>query len=294
VPVCLTILGSGSAGNCAYLETDHARILVDAGFSLRQIRKRLSSIGRTPENLTAVLVTHEHSDHVQGLLQLSEKLRVPVYCNRPTQEALHYQFKRRLEYRLFSTGSAFELEDVVVETFSIPHDAQDPVGFLLRTVEGNIGFLTDLGHATKLALERVRRANVLLLESNHDIKMLQDCPHRPWSLKQRILGRHGHLSNEAAADAAEEIMSGELHHLFLGHLSSECNRPQLAFEVMNKRLQKMGALHVQLQLASQASPCPTLQVRRGLPASIPDVAIEVPALQERFNATGASVQLPLC
>ena len=101
--------------------------------------------------------------------------------------------------------------------------------FLLRTAAGNIGFLTDLGHATKLVLERVRAANVLVLEANHDVKMLQECPHRPWSLKQRILGRHGHLSNEAAADAAEEIMSADLRHLYLGHLSRQCNRPDLAF-----------------------------------------------------------------
>src|SRR5262249_54405767 len=151
--------------------------------------------------------------------QLGEKLRIPIYCNRATQDALHYQLQRRLQYRLFATGAGFELEDVVVETFSIPHDAQDPVGFVLRTCEGNIGFLTDLGHATKLALERVRQANVLILESNHDIKLLQECPHRPWSLKQRILSRHGHLSNDAAADAAEQIMSSELRQLFLGHLS---------------------------------------------------------------------------
>src|SRR5205814_5518305 len=101
------------------------------------------------------------------------------------------------------------LGDITVETFDIPHDAQDPVGFLLRTAAGNIGFLTDLGHATKQVLQRVREANVLLLEANHDVKMLQDCPRRPWALKQRILGRHGHLSNEAAADAAEEVMSAE-------------------------------------------------------------------------------------
>jgi phosphoribosyl 1,2-cyclic phosphodiesterase len=132
------------------------------------------------------------------------------------------------------------------------------VGFLLRTPSGNIGFLTDLGHATKLVLERVREANVLVLESNHDIKMLQDCPHRPWSLKQRILGRHGHLSNEAAAEVAGDIMSAGLRHLYLGHLSGECNRPELAFRVMNDRLQALCAQHVRLELTAQNVPCPTL------------------------------------
>ncbi|HWH72088.1 MAG TPA: MBL fold metallo-hydrolase [Candidatus Sulfotelmatobacter sp.] len=258
MPVCLTILGSGSSGNCAYVETAEARILIDAGFSLRQIRQRLATIGRTPENLTGILVTHEHSDHVQGLAMLSEKLRIPVYGNRPTLEAVEYQLKKQLEKRLFSTGATFEVGDIVVETFSIPHDAQDPVGFLLKASGVNLGFLTDLGHATKLVLERVRRANVLVLESNHDIKLLQDCPHRPWSLKQRILSRHGHLSNEAAAEAAEQIMSAELRHLYLGHLSKECNRPELALRIMTERLQKISANHVRLEVTSQTTPCPSL------------------------------------
>ncbi len=292
MPVCVTILGSGSAGNCAYVETSQARVLVDAGFSLRQIRQRLATIGRTPENLTAIFVTHEHADHVHGLVQLSEKLRIPVYCNRPTQEAIEYQLQTKLHCRLFSTGATFEVEDLEVETFSIPHDAQDPVGFLLKTDLGNIGFLTDLGHATKLALERVRHANVLVLESNHDVKLLQDCPRRPWSLKQRILGRHGHLSNEAAADAAEQIMSGELNHLYLGHLSRECNRPQLAFDVMNQRLQKIGATHVRLELALQAAPCPTLTLHSSAaPQSLP---VATPTLHEGFTQTTFTLHPPLC
>jgi phosphoribosyl 1,2-cyclic phosphodiesterase len=260
VPVRLTILGSGSNGNCAYVETDETRVLIDAGFSGRQIRKRLASIGRAPENLTGILVTHEHNDHVQGLAAFCEKLRIPIYCNRDTKEAVEYQMGARLECRLFTTGASFEVGDITVESFMIPHDAQDPVGFLLRTASGSIGFLTDLGHATRLVLDRVRTANVLVLEANHDIKMLQDCPHRPWSLKQRILGRHGHLSNEAAADLTEQIISTELRHLYLGHLSRECNRPDLAFGVMQERLQKIGGNHVRLELTSQSLPCPTLQL----------------------------------
>jgi phosphoribosyl 1,2-cyclic phosphodiesterase len=150
------------------------------------------------------------------------------------------------------------LNDVLVETFSIPHDAQDPVGFLLRTCGGNFGFVTDLGHMTKLVIERVRAANVLVLESNHDIKMLQDS-RRSWSLKQRILGRHGHLSNEAAAEAAAQIMSGELKHLYLAHLSRECNKPELAMRVMAQRLDQIGATHVELRFAEQDVPCQTLE-----------------------------------
>ena len=176
---------------------------------------------------------------------------------------MEFQLRTRLECRLFATRDSFELGDITVETFDIPHDAQDPVGFLLRTAAGNIGFLTDLGHATKQVLQRVGAANVLLLEANHDVKMLQDCPRRPWALKQRILGRHGHLSNEAAADAAEEIMSADLRHLYLGHLSRECNRPELAYRVVAERVQKIGASHLRLELTSQTLPCPTLSLANG-------------------------------
>ena len=257
--VKFTILGSGSGGNCAYLETAEARILVDAGFSPRQIRLRLASIGRAPEKLTAILVTHEHSDHVQGLTGIAAKLKIPIYCNRATQEAFEFQLGTKFNCHLFETGAGFEIGDVQVDTFTIPHDAQDPVGFLIRTAAGNIGFATDLGHVTKLVLERLRPANVLVLESNHDVKMLQECPRRSWSLKQRILGRHGHLSNEAAAEAAAHIMSADLKHLYLAHLSRECNRPELAHYVMAEQLHHIGATHVQLQTAAQDVPCKTLE-----------------------------------
>jgi len=281
VSVKFTILGSGSAGNCAYVETAEARVLVDAGFSPRQIRLRLAGLGRTPENLTAILITHEHSDHITGLLGLADKFQIPVYCNRDTQDATIWALKSKLsgkkksaaddsenadhlkskiDWRLFQTGDHFELNDLLIETFQIPHDAQDPVGFLLRTARGNIGFATDLGHTTKLVLDRIRAANVLVLESNHDVKMLQDCPRRAWSLKQRILGRHGHLSNVAAAETAAQIMSAGLRHLYLAHLSRECNKPELAHHVMAEQLHHIGATHVQLQLAAQDVPCATLEL----------------------------------
>ena len=189
--VKLTILGSGSSGNCAYIETAEARILVDAGFSPRQIRLRLAGIGRAPENLSAILITHEHADHIAGILGLADKFRIPVFCNRGTQDGSIWSFKNKwikkanraletadtfkskIDWRLFETGASFEIGDVSIETFSIPHDAQDPVGYLLRTAAGNFGFATDLGHVTKLVLDRIRAANVLVLESNHDVKMFR-------------------------------------------------------------------------------------------------------------------------
>lgn len=248
----LTILGSGSAGNCAYVEAGETRLLIDAGFSARQIRQRLATIQRTPETLTGILITHEHSDHIQGLGALAAKLGLPIYCNRLTRDEIAANFPgARFEFRLFETGASFEVGDVGVETFSVPHDAQDPVGFLLRTHDGNIGFLTDLGHATKLVVERVRCANVLILEANHDVKLLQDDTRRPWSLKQRILSRHGHLSNEAAAEVAGQIVSSGLRQLYLGHLSRDCNRPELALKAVAGRLEKVGADHVKMEVSSQ-------------------------------------------
>ena len=277
--VSLTILGSGSAGNCAYVETGETRLLVDAGFSPLQIRKRLATLGKTPEKLSAILVTHEHSDHIAGILGLADKFNIPVFCNRGTQDGTIWamkakwdskkkpafegtdgtaHLKAKIDWRLFETGASFEIGEVGIETFSIPHDAQDPVGYVLRTPAGNIGFATDLGHVTKLVLERIRCANVLILESNHDVKMLQDCPRRSWALKQRILGRHGHISNVTAAETVAQIMSANLKQLYLAHLSRECNTHALAEHVMAEQLHQLGAKHVQLQIAAQDVPCATL------------------------------------
>jgi phosphoribosyl 1,2-cyclic phosphodiesterase len=254
VSIQLTILGSGSAGNCAYLETDQARLLIDAGLSARQIRQRMAPLGRAPETLTGILITHEHSDHIAGLAGLAERLNVPIYCNHLTKAAMEAQLNIKVNAQIFATGGSFEIGDVTIDTFSIPHDAYDPVGFLVRTAAGNIGFLTDLGHATKLVVERIRAANVLLLEANHDVKMLQDDPRRPWSLKQRILSRHGHLSNESAADVAEQILSSSLRRLYLGHLSRDCNRPELALQAVAGRLERLGGTHVWVEPASQHVP----------------------------------------
>jgi phosphoribosyl 1,2-cyclic phosphodiesterase len=256
--VKLTVLGSGSNGNASYVETDETRLLIDVGFSGRQIRQRLATLARAPESLTAVLITHEHSDHISGLAAIAEKTGIPVYCNRATMEEIVRITGAKLDFRLFVAGGGFEVGDINVETFSVPHDAQDPVGFVLHTGSAKIGFATDLGHVTKLVLERIRRANVVVLESNHDVRMLQDCPKRPWSLKQRILSRHGHLSNDAAADCVTEIMSSDLHHLLLGHLSRDCNKPEIAERVMRQRLQTLGAAHVHVTVTQQSVVSPTL------------------------------------
>ena len=255
----LTVLGSGSSGNCAYLETDEVRLLIDAGLSGRQIRQRLLSIGRTPENLDGILITHEHTDHTQGLNGLA-KLNLPVYCNRLTKESIEEQITSRLNFRLFSTGASFEIADVQVDTFSIPHDAYDPVGFLVHTSTARFGFLTDLGHATRLVVDRMRGVHALVLEANYDLKLLQEDTRRPWSTKQRIMSRHGHLSNHSAAELMEKIVSADLRHVFLAHLSSDCNKPELAEETVGTCLGRLGATHIRLQSTTQAIPSETLEL----------------------------------
>jgi len=261
MPVRLTILGSGSRGNCAHLEAGSTSLLVDAGFSARQVRARLASIGRQPESLSGILVTHEHTDHIQGLGVLCQKLGIPIYCNRGTQEAITAYFPgARFEFRLFATGDAFEIGEIGVHTFPVPHDAQDPVGFALEADRRRIGFLTDLGHATKLVLQRVRGSHALVLETNHDHRLLQDDMKRPWSVKQRISSRHGHLSNEAAAAVAKEVLAADLRQIYLGHLSRDCNRPDLALAAVGAVLAEAGAGHVGLVAADQDTPSPTLLV----------------------------------
>jgi len=256
--VGLTILGSGSGGNCAYLETPRVKLLVDAGFSGKQIAARLAAIGRSLEEIDAVLLTHEHNDHTQGLPVLCKRHEIPVFANRLTVEKLVEEMPDLKTWKIFQTGQAFELGDVEVESFSVPHDAQDPVGFLLRHPAGNIGILTDLGCVTRLVIERVKPANVLLLETNHDVQMLQDDTARPWPTKQRILSRHGHLSNAAAAEAMLQILHDGLRHVYLGHLSRDCNRPELAYATMAGALQDAGARHVKVEVTSQTDISPTL------------------------------------
>jgi phosphoribosyl 1,2-cyclic phosphodiesterase len=254
-----TILGSGSSGNCAYLETEHARILIDAGFSAKQIELRLASIGRTLADVQAVFITHEHSDHVCGLPVLTRRHTIPVYCNRLTAEYLQPDMPGFSAWRLFDTGATIDFADMRIATFSVPHDAYDPVGFMFHHAQGNIGFLTDLGYATKLVIERVRQARALVLEANHDLKLLQADTKRPWSVKQRILSRHGHLSNDAAAEVAAEVVTDLMEDLYLGHLSADCNSPEHARGTVGAKLTQVGRGHVRLHDTAPDRPCATLQ-----------------------------------
>jgi phosphoribosyl 1,2-cyclic phosphodiesterase len=256
VGIEVTILGSGSAGNCTFIETERTAILVDAGLSGRQIHHRLASLNRTFADIDAILLTHEHSDHTRGLGVLCKNNPIPVFANRLTAEAVATEDKAKVSWRLFTTGHPFEVGDFTVESFSVPHDAYDPVGFAIRTATHAVGVITDLGHATKLVAERMRSMDVLVLESNHDMKLLQEDTVRPWALKQRIMSRHGHLSNEAAATLAGEVCSDRLRHVFLAHLSRDCNRPEIAQRTVSQKL----PAHVCVAVSSQDHPTATVSL----------------------------------
>jgi phosphoribosyl 1,2-cyclic phosphodiesterase len=260
----ITILGSGSAGNCTLIESDQTRILVDAGLSGRQILQRLAMLGQAVEELDGIVLTHEHTDHSRGLGTLCKSRPLPVYANRLTAEAIaagaDWNGKTRVSWRLFCTGAAFPVGNLTVESFSVPHDAQDPVGFVIRNGEVSVGVLTDLGHVTRLAAERVRSADALVLEANHDLKLLQEDPHRPWATKQRIMSRHGHLSNDAAAALAGELARQRLRHVMLAHLSRDCNRPELAERAVGASLLKSAAHPVSLLVAAQHAPTATVTI----------------------------------
>src|SRR5438876_2009480 len=213
------MLGSGSAGKSALVATDHCKILIDGGLSAQQIVLRLEQCGVMAEQLDGVLLTHEHGDHVCGLEVLCRKFDVPIYANAQTAEGVRYDgaLDRHRNWRIFRTGSEFAICDVLVQTFPVPHDAVDPVGFAFYAGSSALGFITDLGYATKMIVERLRQVHTLVIETNHDEKLLQNDTHRPWPVKQRIQSRHGHLSNNSAASVIEELLPGKLDPLVLGH-----------------------------------------------------------------------------
>jgi len=248
------MLGSGSAGNSALITTNHCKILIDGGLSARQIVLRLEQCRVTPEQLDGVLLTHEHGDHVCGLEVFCRKLEIPIYANSQTAEAVRSgcSLNRHPNWRIFRTGAEFKICDVIVQTFPVPHDAVDPVGFAFYAGSSGLGFITDLGYATKMIVERLRHVHTLVIETNHDEKLLQNDTHRPWPVKQRIQSRHGHLSNNAAATVIEELLPGKIDRVVLGHLSRDCNTPELALETVRNALAKSGKSDIDLFCATQS------------------------------------------
>jgi len=226
VKVC--VLASGSSGNSVFIGTEHTRVLIDAGLSCKETVARLEAIGERPEDLDAVLITHEHCDHVSGLIPLLKKYKkykLPVYTSWLTAPTIAWgDFEPRLE--LFMAGERLKIGDMQVDTFTIPHDSSDPVGFCIEGDGVRVGIVTDLGYMPDSIRFHLRGAEFLLLESNHDLEMLKVGPY-PWSVKQRVMGRNGHLSNDMVCDFILEGLDGRLKTLVLGHLSEHNNHPAI-------------------------------------------------------------------
>jgi phosphoribosyl 1,2-cyclic phosphodiesterase len=243
----ICILGSGSKGNCTYIESPEARLLIDVGLSAREIVRRLHAIGVEPDTLDGILISHEHSDHIHGVGALARHYQLPVYVNQAT-----FQKARRIigtieEVREFSAGTPFALKDLAIDPFSLPHDADDPVAFRLSWRRRIMAIVTDLGYASQLVRERIRGCHLLILEANHDDSMLKVGPY-PWSLKQRIGGKAGHLSNQQSSELLRDVLHDELGYVILAHLSETNNLPDLARLTIAEVL---GARRTQLSIASQ-------------------------------------------
>jgi len=187
---------------------------------------------------------------------------VPIYCNALTAEAVRCDgaFERYRSWRIFQTGTEFSICDITVQTFPVPHDAVDPLGFVFHAGSASLGFITDLGYVTRLIVERLRPVQTLVIETNHDEKLLQNDTHRPWPVKQRIQSRHGHLSNTAAAGVIEELLSGKIERVVLGHLSRDCNTPDLALETVRASLTKCGRVDVETHCATQLEITPQFRI----------------------------------
>jgi phosphoribosyl 1,2-cyclic phosphodiesterase len=243
------VLASGSSGNSVYVASEHTRILIDAGLSAKQVALRLGELGVAPESIAGICVSHEHGDHVSGIRILQQRHGIPVYANAGTLNSIRSMPKSEgIAGRVFQTGSPFEIGDIDIEPFSVPHDAYEPVGFRLHAAGTTVGIVTDLGAATSLVRQKLSGCHAIIVESNHDEDLLQEAP-RPWSLKQRIRSRQGHLSNLGAARLIAECAADTLEHVFLSHLSSDCNTPDTALRTVASQLRLDGLGHISLEVS---------------------------------------------
>jgi len=256
--VSVSMLASGSRGNCALVSSASTKILVDAGISCRETFKRMKALSEDPHSLSAILITHEHSDHVYGLAVLAKKLRIPVFMTGATHQAWSRAMrnqngeKPQLEkFERFESGHSFQVGDIAVRPFTIPHDAADPVGFTFRADGIKVGVATDLGYIPLSVRDHLRGCDVLVVESNHDVEMLRVGPY-PWSVKQRVMSRVGHLSNLALADFFSNDYDNNATFVVLAHLSEQNNHPEIARREAEKALSTRGGLFTnRVLLASQ-------------------------------------------
>jgi phosphoribosyl 1,2-cyclic phosphodiesterase len=243
------ILASGSKGNAVFVSGGSTSILIDAGLSGIEIERRLRSRGLDPKNLDAILVSHEHADHIQGVGVLSRRYQLPVYISTKTQNAASSQLGDLYDLKTIECGSAFAINGLSIHPFSISHDAADPCGFTICQNQTKIGIATDLGIATAMVKEHLKNCSLLILEANHDEEMLLNGPY-PWPIKQRIKSRTGHLSNAASKTLLKDLQHDCLKHVMLAHLSETNNTPQKAAQEVGQALTRCKAhLHIASQNA---------------------------------------------
>ena len=236
----LVVLGSGSAGNVLVVECGGRRLMVDAGFSCKQIEHRLGLIGLDGDGFDGVVLTHEHQDHCRGAARFARRHGLTVYATAGTLEALDFM-AADLPTTILRSGAVQEVGSFMIEPFAVPHDAREPVGLVIEDSAGyRVGLAADLGARSQLAWGRLRELDALVLETNHDLEMLRSGPY-PWPLKQRVAGRHGHLSNREAAEGVPELLCDRLRWIVLYHLSRTNNLPVLAAEAVLEALDREGS-----------------------------------------------------
>ena len=230
-------LYSGSTGNSSYIETNHTKILIDAGESAKKITNALSFCGTNASDIDAILVTHEHTDHIKSISTLAKKYNIPVYANKETWEAMPEQKEKIPEecIKFYVPNEDFEIKDLKIHPFSIPHDAANPCGFNFFFDHKKISIATDLGHVTEDILHNLEKSTFALLEANYDINVLKYSRY-PYLLKQRIAGPHGHLSNNDSGILISKLIKSGLTNVTLGHLSKENNFPELAYKTVVEEL----------------------------------------------------------
>lgn len=252
-----TVLGSGSKGNCTLVESGSTRLLIDNGFSGKELIGRLAAHGIAPETLSAIVVTHEHDDHIRGVGVLARRLNLPVYANAGALGAAEQRMGRLPEVREFGTGETFAIEGLQVHPFAVSHDTSDPVGFIVSDGTARLGYCTDTGRITHLIRHHLRQCEALILEANHDVQMLREGPY-PLVLQQRVLSSMGHLANADAVACADALAGERLRLLVLAHLSEVNNHPDLVLEAARRRLAGHG--HLRVMLAGQRQAGPMLEV----------------------------------
>ena len=235
-------LYSGSSGNSLFVQTNHTKILIDAGKGAKRISDALLLCDVTLNDIDAILVTHEHTDHIKSLGTISKKYNIPVYANKETWDAMPEQSKKILDEckKIYIPNESFEIKDLKIEPFKIPHDAANPCGFNIFYKKKKLSIATDLGHVTEEVFYALEKSNFALVEANYDINTLK-CSRYPYALKQRIAGPNGHLSNNSAGTLISNLMKSGLNNVMLGHLSKENNFPELAYSTVVEELINSGA-----------------------------------------------------